>query len=84
MHGPYLVLLPAPGVAHAKQLDLAWFLAPRGGEKGAPGICCIQMCVNFQKFLKNCITIGHFHYTNFSEVADLYRMEDAYHQLRSG
>ena len=58
-------------------------LVPRhgeaGGEKGAPGIYCMRMCINFQKFLENRIISGHLRYTDFCEVADLYCVEDAYH-----
>ena len=58
-------------------------LVPRcgegGGEKGAPGVYCTRMWVNFQKFLENPITSGHLHYTDFCEVADFYCVEDAYH-----
>ena len=40
---------------------------------GATGVA------SFQKFLENRITSGHLHYTDFCEVADLYCVEDAYH-----
>ena len=47
----------------------------RGGEKGAPGVYCTRMCVNFQKFLENHITCGHLRYTDLCEVADFYCVE---------
>ena len=47
-----------------------------GGEKGAPGVYCMCMCV---KFLENRITSGHLRYTDFCEVANFYCVEDAYH-----
>ena len=50
-----------------------------GGGKGAPGVYCMRMRVNFQKFLENRITSGHLRYTDFCEVADFYCVEDAYH-----
>ena len=62
-------------------------LVPRrregGGEKGAPGVYCKRMRINFQKFLENFITSGHLRYTDFCEVADFYCVEDAYHQPHS-
>ena len=58
-------------------------LIPRRGEggrgKGAPGVYCMCMHINFQKFLENHITSGHLSYTDFCEVADFYYVEDAYH-----
>ena len=40
-----------------------------------PGVYCMRMRVNFQKFLENRITSGHLRYTNFCEVADFYCVE---------
>ena len=51
-----------------------------GGEKGAPGVYCTRMRVNFQNFMENFTTSGHLHYTDFCEVADFYGVENAYHQ----
>ena len=37
-------------------------LGTKGRGKGAPGVYCMHMRINF---LKNCITNRHLHYTNF-------------------
>ena len=58
-------------------------LVPRcregGGEKGAPGVYCMRMRVNFQKFLENRNTSGQLRYTDFCEVVEFYCVKDAYH-----
>ena len=52
-----------------------------GGGKGAPGVYCMRMRVNFQKFLENHITSRHLRYTDFCEVVDFYCVEDAYQDV---
>ena len=58
-------------------------LVPRRGEgrggKGAPGVYCMRMGVNFPKLSENHITSGYLRYTDFCEVVDFYCVEDAYH-----
>ena len=49
------------------------------GEKDRLVSTVCACALIFQKFLENCITSGHLRYTDFCEVADLYCVEDAYH-----
>ena len=56
---------------HAQVRGGSWASLVPGAEerrKGAPGIQCMCMCVNFQNHTTN----GHLHYTSFCQLSQFY------------